>query len=184
MATAAVRAPSEFESSLRSYIRERLEEGRAVRVGEKEVSEQATIVARYGHLFSYEHLDSLRAAWAQASGHERERLYRLAKTCESGLVSAVLVEHEDALENAVLATRIEFQGEEMPLRAAEARLAVLPGYRDRAELGELEREATARLNPERIELLAEREELEAEISGEAEPVARNEEEKGLSLIHI
>jgi hypothetical protein len=181
VATAAVRAPSEFESSLRSYIRERLEEGRAVRVGEKEVSEQATIVARYGHLFSYEHLDSLRAAWAQASGHERERLYRLAKTCESGLVSAVLVEHEDALENAVLATRIEFQGEEMPLRAAEARLAVLPGYRDRAELGELEREATARLNPERIELLAEREELEAEISGEAEPVARNEEEKGISL---
>jgi hypothetical protein len=181
VATAAVRAPSEFESSLRSYIRERLEEGRAVRVGEKEVSEQAAIVARYGHLFSYEQLDSLRAAWAGASGHERERLYRLAKTCESGLVSAVLVEQEDALENAALATRIEFQGEEMPLRAAEARLAVLPGYRDRAELGELEREATARLNPERIELLAEREELEAEISGEAEPVARNEEEKGISL---
>jgi hypothetical protein len=181
VATAAVRAPSEFESVLRRYVRERLEEGRSVRVGEKEVSEQAAIVARYGDLFSYEQLDSLRAALAGASGDEHERLYRLAKTCESGLVSAVLVEHEDALENALLATRVEFRGEEMPLRAAEARLAVLPGYADRSELGGLEREATARLNPERIELLAEREELEAEISGEIDPVARNEEEKGISL---
>jgi hypothetical protein len=181
VATTAVRAPSEFESLLRRYVRERLEEGRAVRVGEKDVSEQAAIVARYTDLFSQGQLDALRAGWAEASGDERERLFRLVKTCESGLVSAVLVEHEDALENAVLATRVEFQGEEMPLRAAEARLAVLPGYGDRAELGELEREATARLNPERIELLAEREELEAEISGEADPVARSEDEKGISL---
>jgi hypothetical protein len=184
VATTAVRAPSEFESLLRRYVRERLEEGRAVRVGEKEVSEQAAIVARYSHLFSYPQLDSLREALAEASGDERERLYRLAKTCESGLVSAVIVEHEDALENAVLATRVEFRGEEMPLRAAEARLAVLPGYADRGELGELERQATARLNPERIELLTEREELEAEISGEADPVARSEEEKGISLSEL
>src|SRR5581483_3303186 len=52
---------------------------------------------------------------------------------------------------------------------------------DRDELGELEREASARLNPERVELLAAREELEAEVSGEPDPVARSEEEKRISL---
>ncbi len=161
-----------------------MEEGRAVRVGEKEVSEQAAIVSRYSDLFSGAQLEALRKAEAAAEGDERERLYRLRKTCEGGLVEAVLAERQDALENALLATRLTFRGEELPLRAAEARLAVLPSYADREELGELERAESAHFNDERVDLLAAREDLEAEVSGEEDPVARSEEEKGISLSEL
>ena len=44
MATVVVRTPNEFEARLQAYIFERSEEARAVRVGEKEASEQAAIV--------------------------------------------------------------------------------------------------------------------------------------------
>jgi hypothetical protein len=44
--TQPVRTPAEFESRLQRFLYERAEEARAVRVGEKEVSEQAEIVAR------------------------------------------------------------------------------------------------------------------------------------------
>src|SRR4029077_20220610 len=74
-----------------------------------------------------------------------------------------------------------FHGEEMPLRAAQARLAVLDSYADREELGELERSASAVFNPDRRTLLEAREQLEADVSGEPDPVARNEEEKAISL---
>ena len=47
MSTTTVRDASEYESRLQQYYFERAEEARAVRVGEKEVSEQAAIVARY-----------------------------------------------------------------------------------------------------------------------------------------
>jgi len=99
-----------------------------VRVGEKEVSEQAAIVSRYRELFSRAQVEALRDAEHAASGDERERLYRLRKTCEGGLVSAELAEQQDALENAILGARVTFDGEEMPLRSAQARLAVLESY--------------------------------------------------------
>jgi hypothetical protein len=181
MSTTAVRAPEEFESRLQQYYFERSEEGRAVRVGEKGVSEQAAIVARYADLFSPEQLEALRAAEQGAEGDEHERLYRLRKTCEAGLISAELAEQEDALENAVLAARVTFRGEELPLRSAQARLAVLADYAAREELGELERTESARLNPDRLALLSEWERLDAELSGEPDPVARIEEEKAISL---
>ena len=57
MSATAVRSPTEYESQLRRYLFERSEEGRAVRVGEKEISEQAAIVARYADLFSRDQLD-------------------------------------------------------------------------------------------------------------------------------
>jgi len=152
-----------------------------VRVGEKEVSEQAAIVARYADLFTRDQLEALRDAEQAAAGEERERLYRLRKTCEAGLIEAQLAAREDELANALLAARISFRGEEMPLRTAEARVAVLPDYREREELGELERAASSRFNPQRRELLAAREELDAQISGEPDPVARSEEEKAISL---
>ena len=66
MSVAAVRTPAEYESRLQRYVFERSEEGRAVRVGEKEISEQAAIVARYADLFTREQLDALRAAEAEA----------------------------------------------------------------------------------------------------------------------
>jgi hypothetical protein len=181
MATTAVRTPEEYESVLQRYFFERSEEGRAVRVGEKEVSEQAAIVARYADLFSRAQIDALRDAESAADGDERERLYRLRKTCEGGLISASLAEQEDALENAILGARIEFEGEELPLRSAAARLAVLDSYAGREELADLERAGSARFNDDRLALITAWEESEADITGEPDPIARNEEEKGISL---
>jgi hypothetical protein len=181
VSTTAVRSPAEYEGVLQRYLFERSEEGRAVRVGEKEVSEQAAIVARYADLFSREQLDALRAAADAAGDAERERLYRLRLTCEGGIVAAELAEQEDALENAILAGRVAWRGEEVPLRAAQALLAVLDAYGDREELGDLHGEANARFNPEREALIQAGEELAAELSGEPDPVRRNEEEKGISL---
>jgi hypothetical protein len=181
MSVAAVRTPAEYESRLQRYVFERAEEGRAVRVGEKEVSEQAAIVARYADLFTRAQLDALRRAEAEASDEERERLYRLRKTCESGLITSELAEREDALENEILAARVSFRGEEMPLRSAQARLAVLAEYADREELGSIHGDASAAFNDDRLEILRAGEDLDAELSGEPDPVARNEEEKGISL---
>jgi len=182
MSVTVVRTPAEYESQLRRYLYDRSEEGRAVRVGEKEVSERAEIVARYRDLFSREQLDALRAAEQEAADdNDRERLYRLRKTCEAGVVSAELAEREDALENAILAARVEFKGEELPIRSAQAKLAVLANYGEREELGEAAGDRSAEFNAERLEVLRAAEELEAEISGEPDPVARNEEEKGISL---
>jgi hypothetical protein len=182
MSVTAVRTPAEYESQLRRYLYDRSEESRAVRVGEKEVSERAEIVARYRDLFSREQLDALRAAEQEASADDdRERLYRLRKTCEAGVISAELAEREDALENAILAARVEFKGEELPIRSAQAKLAVLADYADREQLGEVTADRSAEFNDERLEVLRAAEELEAEVSGEADPVARNEEEKGISL---
>jgi hypothetical protein len=181
MSATAVRTPADYESRLQQYYFERSEEGRAVRVGEKEISEQAAIVAAYTDLFSRAQVEALRDAEQAASGDDRERLYRLRKTCEAGLVSAELTEQEDALENEILGARVTFQSEEMPLRSAQARLAVLESYADREALGELERVESARFNAERLALLTASEQLEGELSGELDPVARNEEETAISL---
>jgi hypothetical protein len=181
VAVSAVRSPAEFESRLASYLFERAEEGRAVRVGEKEVSEQAEIVRRYSDLFSRAQLDALRDAEVGAEGDERERLYRLRKTCEGGLIANELVERSDELSNRILAARVVFKGEEIPLRTAEAQLAVLPSYADREELGQIHSDASASFNPDRLDLRTAGEELEGELSGIAEAVERNEEEKGISL---
>src|SRR6266480_29531 len=175
MSTTAVRSPAEFEEQLQRYLYERSEEGRAVRVGEKEVSEQAAIVARYADLFSREQLEAMREEEEQASdGDRREWLYRLRKTCEGGLVAAELAERDDELENALLAARVTFKGEELPLRTAQAKLAVLDGYADRHELGEIYHEASARFNEQRLDLMHAYEELEADLSEEPDPVARSE----------
>src|SRR5918912_2054797 len=139
MSTTAVRSSADFEEQLQHYLFDRAEEARAVRVGEKEVSEQAAIVARYADLFSREQLHTLREEEQAADGEQKEWLYRLRKTCESGLVAAELAERDDELENALLAARVRFKGEELPLRSALAQLAVLPDYGDRDDLGELQR---------------------------------------------
>jgi hypothetical protein len=182
MATVTVRTPNEFEERLQAYIYERSEEARAVRVGEKTTSEQAAIVARYADLFSRDQLAALHEAERGAEEpDERERIYRLRKTCEEGLISAELVEKEDALENAELASKVTFREETMPLREAQGRLAVLTAYGDREELGDLAVESSAKLNDDRRELLQATEALAAELSGEPDPVARSEEEKRISL---
>jgi hypothetical protein len=181
MSTTAVRSPAEFEQHLQRYLYDRSEEGRAVRVGEKEISEQAAIVARYADLFSREQLRALHDEEERAEGEQREWLYRLRKTCESGLIAAELAEKDDELENAILAARVTFAGEELPLRSALAQLAILPDYREREELGELHRRTSAEFNEQRLELLRLYEELEADLSEEPDPVKRNEDEKQISL---
>jgi hypothetical protein len=181
MSVASVVSATEFEARLERYLFERSEEWRAVRVGEKEVSEQAEIVRRYADLFSPAQLEALRSGEQAADGEARERLYRLRKTCESGLISAQLTEREDELENRLLATRVTFHGDEMPLRNAQAQLAVLTSYADREELGEIQAAASASFNDDRLSLLGATEELAAEYSGIADAVERSEEEKGLSL---
>jgi hypothetical protein len=181
VSTTGVRSDAEYESRLQQYYVERAEEGRAVRVGEKDVSEQAAIVARYRDLFTRPQIESLLDAERVAGGDERERLYRLRKTCEGGVIAAELAEQEDALENAILGARVTFRGEELPLRSAQARLAVLEAYADRDELGQLERTESARFNPDRRVLLEAREQLEADVTGDADPIRRNEDEKAISL---
>jgi hypothetical protein len=174
--------PAEYESRLQRYLFERSEEGRAVRVGEKEVSERAEIVARYTDLFTRQQLQALRDAEEEAGeAGERERLYRLRKTCEAGLIAAELAAREDALENVVLAARVQFKGEELPLRSAQAQLAVLTSYADRDELGGLAGDVSASFNDQRREVVQAAEALEAEISGMDDPIARTEEEKGISI---
>ncbi len=181
MSTTAVRSPAEFEEQLQRYLYERSEEGRAVRVGEKEVSEQAAIVARYADLFSRDQLRALRDEEARADTDQREWLYRLRKTCESGLIAAELAEKDDELENEILAARLHFKGEELPLRSALATLAIIPDYGERDELGELYRRRSADFNDQRLELLRAYEELEGDLTEEPDPVARSEEEKQVSL---
>ena len=182
MSVAEVLRPADYESRLQRYLFERSEESRAVRVGEKEVSERAAIVARYADLFTREQLGALRTAEEEApAGDDRERLYRLRKTCEGGLIAAELADREDALENAILAARVEFGGEELPLRTAQARLAVLPSYGDRDELGRLASDLSATFNEGRLTVLRAGEELEADVSGIADPIERTEEQKAISL---
>ena len=175
-------SPDEFEARLRSYLFERSEESRALRVGEKEVSEQAAIVVRYADLFTREQLETLRDAKEDEQGaDERERLHRLHSTCESGVITAQLAPHQDELQNAELAARVEFRGEELPLRNASARMSTLAGYDEREELGPAVFDASALLNDERLALVQASETLRTELSGEADPVARNEAEKQISL---
>jgi hypothetical protein len=163
-----------FEERLARFLFERSEEARAVRVGEKETSEQAAIVARYADLFTREQLDAL-----TDSGDER--VHRLREACLGGIVVGELAERSDRLENAILAERVEFGGESMPLRSAQAKLAVIDEYGAREELGSLAADASARFNDERLELMRVGEELDAELSGEADPVKRSAERKRIDL---
>ncbi len=181
MSVTSVRSPAEYEERLQRYLYERSEEGRAVRVGEKETSEQAAIVARYADLFSRDQLELLRECEQAANGDERERLFRLVKTCEAGLVTAELAEEDDELENRILAARVLWQGEDLPLRTAQARLAVVDSYTEREQLGSLQADTNAKFNDDRLELLGKWEALEGELSAIADPIERNEQEKGISL---
>ena len=104
-----------------------------------------------------------------------------ARPARQGSSPASWPRREDELENRILAARVDWRGEELPLRSAQAKLAVLPVYGDRDELGALANAVSARFNDDRRDLLAAGEALEAELSGEPDAIARNGEEKGISL---
>jgi hypothetical protein len=163
-----------FEQRLARFLYERSEEARAVRVGEKETSDQAAIVARYADLFTREQLDALDAA-------SDERVYRLREACLGGIIVGELAQRSDQLENAILAERVEFRGEDLPLRSAQAQLALIDDYAGREELGTLAADASAGFNDERLGLLRAEEALDAELSGTADPVRRSAERKRVDL---
>ena len=174
--------PDQFEERLAQFLFERSEEARAVRVGEKETSEQAAIVARYEDLFTRAQYVELKEAEDTApEGEARERLFRLRDTCGGGLIVRELAEESDRLENDVLAARVEFKGETLPLRTAQAKLALVDDYADRDELGRLTADCSAGFNEPRLDLLRKGEALEADITGEPDPVRRSEEMKGIDL---
>jgi hypothetical protein len=171
----------DFEQRFAAYLFERSEEARAVRVGEKETSEQAAIVARYADLFTREQLQALSDAESGAADGAGESIARLRLTCREGIVDRELTEREDELENALLAARVPWDGAELPLRAAQARLAVEPDYPRRDALGAAMVEVSAAFNDVRRDLLSDRNALEADVSGIADPIARSEDEKGVTL---
>ncbi|HEY7198132.1 MAG TPA: hypothetical protein VH306_13180 [Gaiellaceae bacterium] len=173
--------PDGFEERLARFLYERSEEARAVRVGEKDTSEQAAIVARYEDLFTRDQYAALREAEDAAEGDERERLFRLREACGGGVIVRELAEEADRLENDVLACRVSFQGEELPLRSAQAKLAILDGYDERDELGALTGDASAGFNDRRLDLTRKAEALEADLTGDPDPVARSEQTKGIDL---
>jgi hypothetical protein len=173
--------PDAFEHELSRYLYESAEEARAVRVGEKETSEQAAIVARYNSLFTRGQHTALSASEAGDGAGGGERLARLRDACEGGIVMAELAERLDALENAILACRVEHDGEAMPLRAAQAALAVIDEYDSRDRLGTAVIEASAGFNDERLGLLQAGEALESELTGVDDPVRRSAERKQIDL---
>jgi len=170
-----------FEARLARFLFERSEEARAVRVGEKEVSEQAAIVAGYADLFTREQHEELREAEDGAEVSERERRYRLREACAGGIVVGELAEESDRLENAILGERVEFRGESLPLRSAQAQLALVDDYPAREELGGLAGDASAHFNDDRYALIRAGEELDAELSRETDPVERSAERKAIDL---
>ena len=116
-------APADFEERLRTYLCERSEEAAAVRVGEKETSEHAAIVARYAGLFTREQ----HAALARRRARRARRRARAALPPSRGVRGrrhlAELAEAYDELQNAMLAARVEFRRRvaAAPLRPGEAR---------------------------------------------------------------
>src|SRR5436305_14818767 len=113
MSATSVLSPAEFQSRLEKYLFERSEEWRAVRVGEKETSEQAEIVRRYTELFSREQMEALQEADGSASGDDRELLYQLRNTCESGLITTQRAQRDDDIDNQPHAPRVTFRCEEL-----------------------------------------------------------------------
>ena len=148
----------------------------------RERSEAAAIVARYADLFTREQLDHLREREdAERDDVVRERLHRRRKSCEGGLLARELVHLQDEVQNELLAIRVEYRGEEMPLRNAQAMLAVLDAYNEREELGEIHADATATMNERHLGVAQAAEKMRAELSGIADPVERSEDDKGISL---
>lgn len=177
-----VRNAESFEERLREFDYVSTEEGRALWVGDKQVSEFGAIVERYADLFSPRQLEALQAEEDEAEDPDsRERLYRLRKACEVGLVNAQLAAEGDALANLELAGEVTFRGETLPLRDAQARVATLESYEDREELATRTIALNASFNDKRLELMRAGEELSAELTGEKDAVARSEIEKRLSL---
>ena len=123
-----------------------------MRVGEKETSEQAAIVDALRRPL---HPRAARRAPRRRGRREATRDASRSRGCASrarrGSSTASSPTREDELENALLAARVPWDGEELPLRSAQARLAVEPEYARRDALGEAVLAVSASFNDERRE---------------------------------
>ena len=184
MSATSVLSPTEFEARLERYLFERSEEGRAVRVGEKEIV-RAGRDRRAATPTSSAASSSTRCARPRsaAAGDERELLYRLRKTCESGLdLGASSPSARTSSRTGCSPTRVTFHGEEMPLRNAQAKLAVLPDVRRPRGARRRSRPRRARRSTTTGSSCCARARSSRPSSpASPTPVERNEEEKGISL---
>ena len=165
----------QFEERLDRYLYERAEEARAVRVGEKETSEQAEIVARYADLFTREQHESLRAEEEAAPGTSVSACTASARPASAGSSSP-------SSPSARTASRTSSWRRGSSSAASRFRCAPRrrcsrssTSYGDRDELGDLAADASAAFNDERLELMAAGEALDAELSGDPDPVRRSAE---------
>ena len=146
------------------------------------MSEQAAIVARYADLFTRDSSGRCaRPRTARRSGRARAPLppAQGVRGRHPG-PSSPSARTRSRTRSSPHASRS--RGEEIPLRTAQARLAVLDGYGDRDELGRIHAEALGRRSTTSGSSCSRAgEDLEADLTGEPDPVARNEEEKGISL---
>ena len=152
-----------------------------MRVGEKETSEQAEIVRRYADLFS-------RASSRRCARPRRARAATSASGSSGCGRRARAACSRTSSSSATTSSRTSCWRRASRSRARRCRSArrrrssrCCPSTQDREELGDIQAEASAAFNPDRLDLLSAGEELEAELSGIAGPVERNEDEKGISL---
>ena len=111
-----------------SYVRSEAPKSRRAVRGAKERSEAAAIVAKYADLFTRYQLDLLRRGRPRTpyrTTRARAPLPFRVRAPNGGLLSRELVDMQDEVQNELLAIRIDFGGEDMPLRNAEAKPAVL-----------------------------------------------------------
>jgi hypothetical protein len=177
-------SPDAFEAELQSYLRDRAEESRAVRVGLRTSLNTATIASRYAVLFLPAQLQCLREAEAAADSPDRERLHLLRTNCESGAAESAVAHLADEVENAIAMTTVRFSEEELPLRAAQALLARVESYDARETLGHSEHTANETLNASRLRWLFAREQAHAQVTGELDPIARHGSEKQVDLTFL
>ena len=141
-----------------------------MRVGEKETSEQAEIVRRYADLFSREQLEALaRGRGAARRATSASCSTGCARPARAGSISA-----RSSSARTSSRTACSRRGSAFQRRGAAA--AHRPGAARRARLATPSARSSARsrprrapaFNPDRLELLSDGEELEAELSGIAE----------------
>ena len=109
-----------------------------MRVGEKETSEHAAIVARYADLFTREQHAALAEATDAAPADEHERLLPAARVRgRRGDLARARGGLRRAPEQAASPRASSSKGESLPLRSAQAQVALIDDYARREELGRL-----------------------------------------------
>ena len=163
---------------------ERSEEGRAVRVGEKEISEQAEIVRRYADLFSREQLEALREA-EEARRGRRARAALPAAQDLRGRASSTPSSSSARTSSRTGCSRrgVTFRGRGDAAADGAGAARGAPGLRATARSSARSRPRRARrFNARPARAARGRRGARGRALGRSPtPVERNEEEKGISL---